>query len=318
MDSDLAIFRASTGRLRSAHELDGFREHFGRTILRLEMTALNGHPLACDVAIRALPDVAIATGSLSPMSNHHPEELGDDSLVLAVLHAGRAEFRGRRGTAAVSVGEALLAANEESGTFTGHTATRLANIRLRRDLLATRVVDPYAAIGVSIGASNYALRLLLSYADVLGDAAVTMTADGRRTITDNIYDLAALAIGGVHDGRAQFRGVRAARLHALKTDIRRNLSQPGLSIAEVARRHGISGSYARRLFAGDGTSFSDYVLDQRLTLAHRLLIDPARAGRAIGAIAYDVGFGDLSYFNRTFRRRYGMTPTEARLRSAAG
>jgi AraC-like DNA-binding protein len=28
-----------------------------------------------------------------------------------------------------------------------------------------------------------------------------------------------------------------------------------------------------------------------------------------------VGFGDLSYFNRTFRRRYGMTPTEARRRT---
>ncbi len=196
--------------------------------------------------------------------------------MLAVLHSScRIPWTARHSR---GVGEALLAANEESGTFTGHTATRLANIRLRRDLLATRVVDPYAAIGVSIGASNYALRLLLSYADVLGDAAVTMTADGRRTITDNIYDLAALAIGGVHDGRAQFRGVRAARLHALKTDIRRNLSQPGLSIAEVARRHGISGSYARRLFAGDGTSFSDYVLDQRLTLAHRLLIDSPAPG----------------------------------------
>jgi AraC-like DNA-binding protein len=36
------------------------------------------------------------------------------------------------------------------------------------------------------------------------------------------------------------------------------------------------------------------------------------AGRPISAIAYDVGFRDLSYFNRTFRRRYGTTPTDAR------
>jgi AraC-like DNA-binding protein len=32
----------------------------------------------------------------------------------------------------------------------------------------------------------------------------------------------------------------------------------------------------------------------------------------VGAIAYDAGFGDLSYFNRSFKRRYGATPREIR------
>jgi AraC-like DNA-binding protein len=33
---------------------------------------------------------------------------------------------------------------------------------------------------------------------------------------------------------------------------------------------------------------------------------------SITAIAFDAGFGDLSYFNRTFRRRYGATPSDIR------
>lgn len=316
MNSDVTIFRATTSGLAGKAALDGFREHFGRTILKLEMMPLDGHALECDVAIRALPDVAIATGKLSPMRNHHPEALGDDSLVLAVLQQGHAEFRRGGNVATVSGGEAVLTAGEDAGTFTGFTTTRLANIRLERKRLATHVVDPYAAVGLST--SNYALRLLLSYADVLGDAAVTMTPEGRRVVTDNIYDLAALTIGGVHDARAHLRGLRAARLHALKSEIHRRLGQHDLSITALAREHGISGSYARRLFAEAGTSFADFVLEQRLLLAHRHLTDSAQAHRSISAIAYDVGFGDLSYFNRTFRRRYGMTPTEARLQSAAG
>jgi AraC-like DNA-binding protein len=35
-------------------------------------------------------------------------------------------------------------------------------------------------------------------------------------------------------------------------------------------------------------------------------------GWGISAIAYDAGFGDVSYFNRTFRRPYGVTPSEVR------
>ena len=35
-------------------------------------------------------------------------------------------------------------------------------------------------------------------------------------------------------------------------------------------------------------------------------------GRPIGAIAFDAGFADLSHFNRSFRRRFGGTPSEVR------
>jgi AraC-like DNA-binding protein len=57
------------------------------------------------------------------------------------------------------------------------------------------------------------------------------------------------------------------------------------------------------------------LLAQRLVRAHRLLTDPRYASQKVSTIALDVGFGDLSYFNRAFRRRYDMAPSE--LRAAA-
>jgi AraC-like DNA-binding protein len=54
------------------------------------------------------------------------------------------------------------------------------------------------------------------------------------------------------------------------------------------------------------------VLGQRLSRAHRILSDPRLSDRNISSVAFDVGFGDLSYFNRAFRRRYAATPTETR------
>jgi AraC-like DNA-binding protein len=57
---------------------------------------------------------------------------------------------------------------------------------------------------------------------------------------------------------------------------------------------------------------SAFLLDERLKLAHRMLSEVRFVDRAIGSIAYDVGFGDLSYFNRCFRKLYGITPSGVR------
>lgn len=51
---------------------------------------------------------------------------------------------------------------------------------------------------------------------------------------------------------------------------------------------------------------------QRLILAHRMLTDPRCSCDKISTIALDAGFGDLSYFNRVFRRHFGDTPSDVR------
>ena len=58
--------------------------------------------------------------------------------------------------------------------------------------------------------------------------------------------------------------------------------------------------------------------DEWLARARRLIADPRSAGRTIGDIALEAGFGDLSYFNRAFRRRFGDTPSGIRADAYAG
>jgi AraC-like DNA-binding protein len=74
----------------------------------------------------------------------------------------------------------------------------------------------------------------------------------------------------------------------------------------------VSDSYIRKLFEGEGTSFSQLVLGRRLVRAQRMLIDRRWADRSIAWIAFETGFDDLSYFNRTFKRFYGDTPSDVR------
>jgi AraC-like DNA-binding protein len=129
-----------------------------------------------------------------------------------------------------------------------------------------------------------------------------------------LADLVALAMGPSRDGAhvAQGRGLMAARLQAVLDDIGRNFSHPGLSAADVAGRLGVSGRYVHLLLEETGFSFSEHVLERRLTSAYDLLIDPARPAARIGDIAFECGFSDVSHFNRSFRQRFGCTPSDAR------
>jgi len=129
-----------------------------------------------------------------------------------------------------------------------------------------------------------------------------------------VYDLAALAIGATLDGTALAgsRGLRAAQLAAIKADINTHLADPDLTLTAVAARQRLRPRSLQGLFADHSTSFSEFVLEARLTLAHRLLSDPRWDDRNISSIAFEAGFGDLSYFNRGFRRRYGARPSDIR------
>lgn len=108
--------------------------------------------------------------------------------------------------------------------------------------------------------------------------------------------------------RQQTTAMAAGRLSPVKDYIDTNLVDSDLDVSSVAAVLGVTPRYVQKLFQQEGTTFSRYLLDRRLTAAKKRLLHNNGA-KPISAIAYDVGFGDLSYFNRTFRKRYGMAPS---------
>ena len=83
-----------------------------------------------------------------------------------------------------------------------------------------------------------------------------------------------------------------------------------LDLLQVARQSGVSAFHFLRLFARvTGVTPHQYLVRARLRRAARLL---AQGTQPIGAIAYEVGFGDLSNFVRTFRRAAGRAPRDFR------
>jgi transcriptional regulator GlxA family with amidase domain len=162
--------------------------------------------------------------------------------------------------------------------------------------------------------NNEALRLLVKYSSILREEPDQMSAEMRHLAVTHINDLMAVALGATRDGveMASARGLRAARLEATKADILENLFSPDLTVSEVARRQGVTPRYIQMLFEGEGVTFSKFVCEARLKRAHSMLVQPHYCDRSIMTIAFAVGFGDVSYFNRCFRRRFGAAPSEFR------
>jgi AraC-like DNA-binding protein len=83
-----------------------------------------------------------------------------------------------------------------------------------------------------------------------------------------------------------------------------------LSLSDVAKVAGMTESTFSRFFQkNSGRSFTDYLTELRIGRACRLL---AETQQPVSGICYEVGYLNLSNFNRNFLKRRGMTPSQYR------
>jgi AraC-like DNA-binding protein len=88
----------------------------------------------------------------------------------------------------------------------------------------------------------------------------------------------------------------------------------GAGVAQLARLAAIPEHRLRRLVnRGMGyRNFRELVNDVRIAEARNRLADPARAREQVLNLSWDLGYDSLAPFNRAFRERTGMSPTDYR------
>ena len=88
-----------------------------------------------------------------------------------------------------------------------------------------------------------------------------------------------------------------------------------LTPEKIAKGNGISTRYLHSLFRESGTTVLKWVWERRLKAARKDLLDPAQARSRISEIAFHRGFNDSAHFSRSFRNRFGISPTQLRMRA---
>jgi AraC-like DNA-binding protein len=310
----IKILRFSTDDFPENKRIDAYREIYSRTIVKHDVEPLGDQPFRFKAELCNLPGLGLASSFISPCHRWHAVgHIDSDDLLFGVaLNGGCVLHQGGREAVIGGRGEAVLASAAHPVDVAIGTPSQHFSLRLPRAILEARVADLDACNARRIP-NNGGLSLLISYVGALRLAELTNPAE-RDLVVSRVYDLVALLLGAKGDARhlAQQGGARAARLAAIMREIERRSGDPGLSAIMIALLLGITPRYVHLLLEESGKSFTHHVLERRLDKADALLRDPHWRHRKIADISAEAGFTDLSYFNRTFRRRHGATPSDVR------
>jgi AraC-like DNA-binding protein len=224
------------------------------------------------------------------------------ALDALVVHRG-VEFNVRPGALT------LLKLDEPFRSADRDSRTQFTCVYLPAAALRAVVPGVDDIVGCELEAGG-ALSLAMDYSSMLLKHPGAVDEAGL-AIATHLLDLTSIGLGARGDLALKARrgGLRTVSLKAVLMILEKRFAEPDFSAQKLAAAAGLSERYVNELLYEAGASFTARLNELRLRKAAELL---ARAQGRISDIAFDCGFNDLSYFNRCFRRRFGLTPTAAR------
>ena len=315
-DPPVVLVNAYEGAARG-ERYDHWREEICRSICNMEINPVQDGVIDMKARIANLAPVAISVASgTSAAIGRTPQMAKDGNDAFTFVFRAQSKMAFQRGSGILEIGksEAVLDdLTQSSYGYLGGCREFAAVIIERKSLLhlSPRAED---LMGRSIRIGDELDNMIGRYAELASITAPHVDAHGRFLMGQHLVDLIALALEPRSDVSEllQDRGQAQTRLALMKADIIASLNRGDLNIGSIASRYGVSPRQAQRLFEQNGSTFTEFLLEQRLLLACKLLLDPANDHRKISDIAHSAGFSDLSYFNRVFRRRFGVTPSDRR------
>jgi AraC-like DNA-binding protein len=311
----------STDAFPERQRFSAFCEEIVKRSCGLDLRTLDQSRFHADLELRRAGLIDIMTNTVTAVDTSRSPTLvrdGDDTLMVMLLLGGRAHQTQFGDDCELNAGDGIICDLAYPGEFNLVTDSKLLTLKIPRMRISALLPRMSRFAGAKLDKDPVALRLLSGYLAGTLDADLGGSVRAARLHQDHIADLVALALGTEGEPRAlaEQRGAQAVRRAAVVRAMEASMADPALDAIAVASRLGITVRYVHHLLEPTGRTFSEHLRDKRLARAVELLCDDRQRQRRIADIAFEVGFSDLSYFNRMFRRKYRGTPTD--IRHAAG
>jgi AraC-like DNA-binding protein len=141
---------------------------------------------------------------------------------------------------------------------------------------------------------------------------------------DGERDGVAAAAGELLRGAAVLTSAAGLQLRTMSNDVLLRtvkdfvldrLTDPDLTLGDIAAAHGMSPRRLSSLFAPDDSPAA-FIRRERLRRVREELLDPRFTAVAVSAVGLRWGYPDPSTLGRAYRRAFGETPVETRRRSS--
>jgi AraC-like DNA-binding protein len=233
----------------------------------------------------------------------------EDAYLISIQTRGRGIYAQDGRVASISSGGISVLDSRSPFRIAFPSDFSTLTIKVPRSALRVRSSSLRNLGGLSLPAGTGLTHLVRDYVQRLLTVGAEADVAVREALASNLCELIGLAVN-VRSREDISSGPASVLLDAILLHIKGNLADPDLSPPKVADHFGISVRYLHKLFERTDSTFNRHVLELRLQHCHAALTDGKPSSRTVAEIAYASGFNDLSYFGRSFRRRFGAAPSE--------
>ncbi|GAA1612316.1 helix-turn-helix transcriptional regulator [Leucobacter chromiireducens] len=259
------------------------------------------------------PGLRVSRIETGPFAAERPASLiaedAEDGVLVALQLRGQSTLRQRGRVATARAGTVTICevgvpsryeVSEPGQTIIAlHLAPALAG-------LSGRLTARVSAVPIDMAVPGQAA--LQGLIEGVESPELTLGPDTGESLARAIGDLLALVVRAILAPHDQVRQRRFTQLAELRLSLREQLSDPELTVDQLAAQHYLSVRQVHTLFAEDSDTPAAYLRRTRLAHAERLLLLREHSGMTVNAISQASGYSDSAAFIRAFTRERGTSP----------
>ena len=194
----------------------------------------------------------------------------------------------------------------------------IISIVVPKIFLLPQLSNPDGLHGTVLRADSAPGTLLSNWLKQLHAMAPQMTTGESIRIAETTMNCIAGCLGASDDAKDESRAaVGQAIATSVRSFIDEHLANPRLDATTITGRFGISRASLYRLFEPHG-GVTSYIQSRRLARCLADLVSPKLRHLQIKQVAMNAGFSDQTHFSRTFKKRFGVSPTDVRMTTPIG